>query len=99
MRCAAAAGWSEPNGQQILGRNEYRDHWDRRKKPYNGTPLPRDSVTPLKPQCVTNHPVAYRRNLFISIEPGQVRIEIKIPDDLKRIVVGTMKLAFPDRMT
>ena len=29
------------------------------KKPYKGIPLARDSVTLLKPPCVTNHPIAY----------------------------------------
>jgi hypothetical protein len=28
------------------------------EKLYKGTPLPRDSVTPLKPPWVMNHPVA-----------------------------------------
>ena len=42
-----------------------------KKNPYKGIPLARDSVTLLKPPCVTNHPVAYE---ILSIEREQVMI-------------------------
>ena len=48
--------------------------------PYKGIPLARDSVTLLKPPCVTNHPVAYE---MLRIEPGKVNNRDVIPGDLK----------------
>jgi hypothetical protein len=43
---------------------------NRREIFYKGTPLPRDSVTPLKPLWEMNHPVACKK-IVLSIEPGQ----------------------------
>ena len=77
VMCAAATGWSKLKGQQILrkegGGIKYRDQ-EIKKKPYKGIPLPRDSVTLLKPPCVINHPVAYENILNTKhSDPGQVK--------------------------
>ena len=72
MRWAAAAGWSAEMGQQILKqKDKYGDVIKIGRTPYKGTPLPRDSVTPLKPPWAMNHPVACRRIFIISFEPGR----------------------------
>ena len=85
VRCAAAIGWSEPKGQQILRKKGVNTEMSEYigKKAYRGIPLPRDSVVPLKPQCVTNHPVAYIFYFILSIEPRQSRNKDIIPGDLK----------------
>ena len=91
-RCTAAVGWSAAKGQQILRKKvkHQTSIVDRRKNPYKGIPLPRDSVTLLIPACVMNHPVAYGEIFILSIEPRQVEKRDIIPGDSKRIAVGTM---------
>ena len=88
VKCAAELGWSATMGQQIL-----RKRWvraiNRRKKPYKGTPLPRDSVTPLNPPWVTNHPVACSRRILL-LSQGMLKNRNIIPGDLKLIAVVTM---------
>ena len=64
VRCAAAAGWSTENGQQILRKGKHQHELFISGKAYNGTPLPRDSITLLKPPWETNHPVACRSILL-----------------------------------
>ena len=64
VRCAAAAGWSTEKGQQILRNVNAKMSYKSRGKAYNGMPLPRDSITLLKPLWETNHPVACRSILL-----------------------------------
>jgi hypothetical protein len=74
--CAAVAGWSAENGQQILQKCKYQDELQIQGKAYKGIPLPRDSMMLLKPPCVTNHPVAYGKK-YLSIQPRKIELGIQ----------------------